>query len=370
MRGALWALWGLGSGCVRRGEGPPPGADMPLDELVESARAWGGLPGVGLAVISGGEVVELAVAGRRRSDDPDPVLAEDAWHLGSDTKAMTATLLAMVVEEGALSWETTLAQAFPEVTVHPELAGVTLWQLLAHQGGMPGDLAALPELWSGLWQPGDPRAQRAWLAAELLARPPAQPPGGACVYSNAGYMIAGAALERATDTPWEALITRRLFEPLGMTGCSFGPPARSRPGPWGHRTEGKALVPVPPTEPGADNPPALGPAGTVSCPLRDWAAFASAHLAGARGDSALLGADSWRRLHTPPAGQDYAGGWVVLERDWARGPALTHSGSNTMFFAVAWLAPGRDEAWLAVTNAAHERAHPALDRLVSATLTR
>jgi D-alanyl-D-alanine carboxypeptidase len=53
----------------------------------------------------------------------------------------------------------------------------------------------------------------------------------------------------------------------------------------------------------------------------------------------LLRAETLAALHTPPAGADYALGWAVTKRPWAPGPILTHNGSNTMWFCVAWLAP-------------------------------
>lgn len=169
---------------------------------------------------------------------------------------------------------------------------------------------------------------------------------GAFAYSNAGYVVLGAAVERATGTSWEELMERRLFGPLGMQGCTFGPPAQDRPGPWGHRDR-----PLPPDDPTADNPVAIGPAGRLSCPLEAWGRFAAAHLAGARGETSLLPPEAWQHLHQPPPGHAYAGGWNVTERDWASGTALTHLGTAGSFFSTAWVAPEEDLALLAVTNA-------------------
>jgi hypothetical protein len=64
----------------------------------------------------------------------------------------------------------------------------------------------------------------------------------------------------------------------------------------------------------------------------------------------LLERATFKKLHTPPRGGDYAGGWIVVERGWAGGRALNHDGSNTMWYASTWLAPARDFATVAVTN--------------------
>ena len=78
-------------------------------------------------------------------------------------------------------------------------------------------------------------------------------------------MIAGAALERATSRRWEDLLREHVFAPLRMTSCGFGPPGSRAliDQPWGHDPAGTAMAPTP----AADNPPGLGPAGTMAPPV-------------------------------------------------------------------------------------------------------
>jgi CubicO group peptidase (beta-lactamase class C family) len=64
----------------------------------------------------------------------------------------------------------------------------------------------------------------------------------------------------------------------------------------------------------------------------------------------LLKPATFRKLHTPAPGEDYAGGWGCYPRPWAKGLALTHSGSNTMWYVVMWFAPARDFAVIVATN--------------------
>ena len=84
--------------------------------------------------------------------------------------------------------------------------------------------------------------------------------------------------------------------------------------------------------------------------IPDWAKFAALHLRGAQGKARLLKTATFRTLHTPPGGGDYAGGWIVVDRPWAGGRAFTHSGSNTMWHCTVWLAPLRDFGTLVATN--------------------
>jgi CubicO group peptidase (beta-lactamase class C family) len=215
------------------------------------------------------------------------------------------------------------------------------------------------DIWSQMWADGAAPDARLKAVRALLARGPAQPPG-TFVYSNAGYMIVGAALERIAGKPWEQILGQEIFIPLGMTSCGFGAPGASEPAsqPWGHRI----LAPISPLDPASDNPPSLGPAGTVHCSLTDWGSFFALHLAAARGETtSLVSAAGFKRLQTPPAGGDYASGWLVVQRPWAGGTALTHSGSNTLWYATVWLAPAKDLAMAVVTNRGDDVAAAAVD---------
>ena len=333
---------------------------------IEAVRAAHDLPGLAAGVVSATDLVALGATGVRRYGDATVVAMNDRWHLGSETKAMTATLTAVLVEDGTVTWETTLPEAFPALAAgfDPAYATVTLEQLLQHRGGLP---TAVPSgIWSSLWSDTRPLPeQRTWFVEQMLAVAPAVPVG-TYEYSNSGYMIVGAALEAATGMQWEALMELRLFAPLAMDECGFGPPAS--PGvvdnPWGHNSGGTAPEPVDPGASGADNPPALGPAGTVHCSMASWARFLAEHIKGARGKSTFLSNGSYTRMHTPPPGGDYALGWSVTDRTWAGGTVLTHAGSNTMFFAVTWVAPNIERAFFAATNIAGSEAPTALDEVM------
>lgn len=69
-------------------------------------------------------------------------------------------------------------------------------------------------------------------------------------------------------------------------------------------------------------------------------------------------------------GQGYALGWGVVQRGWAGGTALTHSGSNTLWYAVVWLTPARNAAFLAATNCGSEAGFRACDAAVGAMITK
>jgi CubicO group peptidase (beta-lactamase class C family) len=200
-----------------------------------------------------------------------------------------------------------------------------------------------------------------------LSRAPAHPPGE-YDYSNLGYMTVGYALERLTGKPWQQQMKEELFLPLQMTSCGFGPPsgADEVAQPWGHAGRRRSTP-----ELRSDNPPALGPAGTVHCSMEDWGRFLALHLRGARGEpTALLGAETLKRLQTPPSSGTYAAGWLVEAPSWAGGPALTHEGSNTYWYATVWIVPEKDTVFVAVANAANPATVTALSEALSLLVER
>jgi CubicO group peptidase (beta-lactamase class C family) len=281
---------------------------------------------------------------------------------------MTATLCAILVEQGKLKWDTTVAEAFPRLKekIHADYHAVTLDQLLTHRSGLPEDREPDPILWPKILALKGPlKEQRLTLVELVLHDKPKTPPRTKFQYSNDGYTIAGAMCEQATGKAWEDLMRELLFKPLGMTTAGFGPPGKADAvdQPWGHeeRFLGLQVKPLAPG-PNADNPAVIGPAGTVHCSIGDWARYAIFHL---KNDPRLLKPETLRKLHTPAAGEDYAYGWLVADREWAGGKTLSHGGSNTFWFADIWLALSRDSAYLAATNRGDKQAFQGCDAAIA-----
>jgi CubicO group peptidase (beta-lactamase class C family) len=343
----------------------------PLADTLEKIRTRHSIPALAAAAVREEKIIAIEAVGFRKADDRVPVTAEDQWHIGSCTKSMTATLAAMLVEDGQIAWTTTIDAVFPELAdaMEPAWQRVTLAHLLTHRAGLP--TAPPDNLWRNAWRAiGTPTEQRREFVQGLLLRRPESAPGEKFTYSNQGYAIAGAMLERATGQPWETLMRERLFTPLGMKSAGFGAPAVADKidQPWGHRLMAGSPMPVSPAGKDSDNPAAIGPGGTVHCSIGDLARYAGWHARSIRTTARILGPASFEKLHTPPPGGDYAMGWRVVSRDWAGGTALTHNGSNTMWYAVMWLAPEKGSAFVAATNVAGKAAEQACDEAVSALI--
>lgn len=323
------------------------GAPAVPGRLVDAARLESGAPAIAAALITS-DSIQVRVSGVRRLGNPDPVRPGDAFHLGSDAKAMLATLIAQEVERGRLRWDTRIGDLLPEVmvTARPEYRDVTLVQLLTHSAGMIqllelSDLQQVPPLSGSL------PAQRRQFAAWALQQPPVAVPGSATFYSNAGFIVAAAILEAATGQRYERLLTHRLLEPLGIT-AEFGWPARTMPdAPWGHADAGGFLVPVSPRAADARIPAYADPAGNISMSTREFARFVQLHLRGLRGEARILQPGTFLELHTPSGA--LAMGWAVA--DLGGRPISYHEGGSGLFYALMIIDPVGDTAAVVVANA-------------------
>ncbi len=313
------------------------------------------LPGVVGAIIHGDQIVALGSTGIRKVGDPAPFLATDTIHLGSDTKAMTAILIGQLIDKKQLTFDSTMRELFPDLAakMNPQMANNTVRNLLDHTAGFPHDVD-----WGALAATHLPLPAQRRLGVEKALSVPPTTPIGEYVYSNVGFLLLGAIIEAKTGQAWEEVMRREIFGPLHMASAGFGAPGT--PGqvdqPWGHTSRDGKLVAEQ-----FDNLPALGPAGTVHCSISDWAKFIAEVMRGAQGHPTLVTAETFKELTTPMPKQSYAGGWLIAERPWAGGLALTHAGSNTRWYCNVWIAPKKDFALLIAMNYGGDEAGKADD---------
>lgn len=321
-------------------------AQSPRDTALALVHDTAGAPALGGMVVGPEGPLWVGALGARRAGSSDEVSAQDRWHLGSNTKAMTAALYGRLVDQGLVAWGATLSALLPEMEMAPAWRETRIEAVMSHTAGLLDDIALGPQ-WLTTSR-ADPRPlvdQRRDLANAMLQVPPSGE-AGAFAYANSNYILLGAVIERVTGKAWEDVMEEQLFLPLGITSGGFGAPAGANP--WGHR-EG---LPVDPETPGSDNPKALGPAGTVHMTLADYSLFLRVFLndgAGWLSPESLAVLSRALGQGTPA----YGGGWLIADgQPWAGGPALTHDGSNTMWYVSTWVAPGVGRAFVAVANTA------------------
>ena len=323
-----------------------------LTEKIKAIQTKSQMPGLQVSVIENGKEIFSYVDGVRAIEREEKVSATDKWHLGSCTKPMTAFLIGRLIDQKKLNWDTHLTEILPKnTTLHPTLKNITVSHLLTHSSGL-ADITA-PEkgaLWAKLFS--DKPHMRERLVKGLFAMPTKFTPGEKEEYSNSGYVVLGRIVEVLTKKSWEEVIQLEVFDRLGMKSCGFGAP---KDAPWGHSVVNGKMTSIAPGI-AADNPPALGPAGTVHCSALDWSKFLALYLNPPQ--ESLVSPSTLEKLKMNVSRESYFtfSSIARLEREWSKGPVFAMSGSNTLNYAYVAIAPALGRIYTINTNSGDERA--------------
>lgn len=194
----------------------PLQAQQLLDELWK-IRTQYQVPGLAFVVVGPQNIIQSGADGYASLADSAPLSLLSAFHLGSNSKAITSLVAHQMVSKGKISWETTVAEVFPEwrQSMQSAYRKVTLADLLSHRGRLPAytdGTSASPWYFCA-----DGPACRQEFSRQILQLKP-QPKVGkkAYQYSNAGYVVASAMLERRGDSlSFENLVSLYANQILG-----------------------------------------------------------------------------------------------------------------------------------------------------------
>ncbi|WP_430867841.1 serine hydrolase domain-containing protein [Demequina aurantiaca] len=326
------------------------------------------LPGAGFVTFDLGGATASAVAGVRRAGGNDPVQIDDGWHIGSVTKAMTATILLRLHDQGVLDLDESVLSGLEgtgwELLIDAQFDRVSIADLLSHRSGMRANPTyALFSRYVLFGEDIDRTNSRAVRQALTEGVGPA----GAYEYSNSGYGIAGLIASHRTGRTWEQLIAEHVVETEHLDPLGFGRPEWHAPAPWGHRRrlDGQGFTEFRITKRGLDLD-AMRPAGDVFLNLDSLAQHGSFHLrqlAGVDGKTtgqAVLSDASAARLYTPVGGPmdprrggSYAMGWNVEDAapEFGGERLLWHNGSDLFSFTMLGLLPESGVGFAYSTNA-------------------
>lgn len=325
----------------------PESLNRSLVDALDSFRTEHGVPAVVGAIVEQDGRMESAAVGTRARNGAALATIDDQWHIGSCGKSMTAVLWACLVEAGLADWGVPVRSLFPDITVSErQWDEVTIDDVLRCTAGVASNppRRQMPNLWESTLAIAE---QRTNAVETILATPPKQP--GRFRYSNLGYTLVGAAIDRVSGSTYEQALGDYVFEPLGMHSVGFGAPAQVR----GHRSRFRlgpvaagAGSAVEPGEVNSDNPPLLTPAGRMHLSIGDWATFQRLFLHGGR---PLISAQSHEYILQIPADPKLpmAMGWVSGE---GLGGSYGMQGSNTLWSATAVINSDMTRTALVVAN--------------------
>jgi CubicO group peptidase (beta-lactamase class C family) len=244
-------------------EGPLKGLD---DYAARAREAWEA-PGVVIAVVRNDSVVLVRGYGVRELGKPDPVDGNTLFAVASTTKAFTAALLGMLVDQDRITWDDPVTKHLPGFQLYDPYASreLTVRDLLTHRSG----LSRADRLWAG----------SGFSREEILRRVRYLKPSWSFRarygYQNVMFLAAGELAGRVMGLTWDDAVRTRIFEPLGM--------ARSRTSTLALRTMENVAIPhegiagrmTPVAWPNYDN---VGGAGAINSSASDMAQWVRLQL--------------------------------------------------------------------------------------------
>lgn len=341
-----------------------------FDPLVDAVVARYHLPGIAVGVIEHGEIVYRRTAGELALGSAQPVTPDALFKIASNSKAMTAALLARLVQQGKLRWDDPVKRWLPAfrmydpwVTEHMQVG-----DLLTHHSGLgegAGDLMLWPE--PNTFTRQDIVAALAYLKPRYSFR-------AGYAYDNLLYVVAGEVAAAAGGAPYETLLRREVFEPLGLSRCQVGTWRRDALAPVAlpHARRGDGFVPLPPSDPTV-HPTTMEAAGGVQCSLDDMLIWARQWLAPTASQLAWLPQAQRDKLWTPytpmPISAQrrawdgtrlyaYGDGWRIADVDGAL--TVSHTGTLSGMYSALYLLPDRSSGFVVLINGDAEDARTVL----------
>ena len=365
--------------CATAAQSAAPGPDRQADydRLVDAVVAYYHLPGLAVGVIEDGKVVYTREVGTLQSGKP--IDADTLFKIASNSKAMTSTLLARLVEEGKLRWNDPVTKYLPGFRMHDPwvTANMQVGDLLVHHSGLPegaGDLMLWPT--PNGFTPQD-------VVHGLQYLKPAYSFRAGYAYDNTLYIVAGQVAAAAGGAPYPTLMRREVFQPLGMTRCQIGTWNRDEVGNVAsphvmHDGHFVAEVPSGPVV----HPATMDSAGGVRCSLNDMLTWAMNWLAPTPKQLAWLSPQQrhaeWtaytpmpisRRKHAWDGTRfwGYGYGWRIGDVDGQM--TVSHTGTLSGMYSAVTLLPFKKSGYVFLINAEADNARSVLNEVLTKHFT-
>lgn len=314
--------------------------------FADSIRIVYGIPEISYAVVDSKSTLEIAALGKHSIDLLDTATLNDRFHIGSNTKAMTAFIIAKYVEKGKLKWTTKFFDVLPEWKENskPEYANITLQDLLSHKAGIQPfqgeNDPTIPDF------KGTNQEKRKQFGQFVLTVEPVKPDEqNPFIYSNAGYTLAALMLEKRTGKSWEQLVDKVFNKDLKLNVKFSWPENQKRKDTWGHSSENGKLIPVPST---VDyHLDYTEPAGDLNIKLKDYIKFIQLNLQGLNGENNYLKTDAYKFIHTGI--ENYSIGWYNIYEN--EKELSVHSGTGAFtYFTIVHIDRIKYKAYIIFTN--------------------
>jgi microsomal dipeptidase-like Zn-dependent dipeptidase/CubicO group peptidase (beta-lactamase class C family)/D-alanyl-D-alanine dipeptidase len=349
-----------------------------FDGIVDAVVARYRLPGIAVGVIEDGVVTHTITRGELVAGSGKPVTADSLFKIASNSKAMTAAVLARLVQAGKLRWDDPVVKHLPGFRLQDDWVtrNITVRDLLVHNSGLPeggGDLMLWPE-------PNE--FSRADILAGLAHIKPAYGFRAGYAYDNTLYIVAGEVAAAVGGASYEELLQREIFAPLGLSRCRAGEFLLAEAGEVAqpHRRQGEGNTPFNPDPPRV---PAIASAaaGGIRCSLGDMLDWSRNWLAPTPAQLEWLGpaqrAQMWAARTPMPISARrrawdrthmlaYAFGFRLADMDGEY--TVSHTGTLSGMYSAMLLLPDRRSGFVLMTNGNGDAARTVLTEALLAEL--
>lgn len=310
-------------------------------------------PQVGIAIVTADSIITMKVWGHHKmgqTGKEDTATLQDYWHLGSNTKAVTGVIAAKLVEQGKIKWTTPFFELFPtwKKDALPAYHNITLEQLLSHRAGIRAYTSGV-EMLTVPKKEGTVADKRKAFSQYVLTQEPVNTENK-FTYSNAGYSLAAAMLEKASDKTWEELVEDIINKQLKLHAGFGWPNLKDEHQPWGHWANMGKIMPVAGNI--EYNLAMSEPAGDLKMTLPDYVRFIQLNLKGLKGDATYLKPATWQYLHSGVEG--YAIGWSHVDQNGKQ--YSEHMGSAGTYLCYTLINVTSGKAIIIVTNEGTQKA--------------
>lgn len=314
-------------------------------KFADSIRKSYAIPEINYAVIDSKKILEIAAIGLHSTQLTDKATLEDRFHMGSNTKALTAFIIAKYVERGKLKWSTKFFDLFPEWKENskPEYHTISLQDLLSHRARIQPfqgeNDPIIPELIGSKQE-----KRKAFGQFVLTLNPTTIDSIHQYNYSNAGYTLATLMIEKISKKSWEELVKKVFNKDLKINIGFSWPENQKHKDTWGHFTENNKLTPVPSnTDYHLDF---TEPAGDLNIKLKDYIKFIQINLEGLKGADNYLKAKTYQFIHNGI--EDYSLGWYNIHEK--RIELSTHSGTAGTYYTLVHIDRTNNKSYIIFTN--------------------
>jgi D-alanyl-D-alanine carboxypeptidase len=319
-----------------------------LDELLKKTLKESKIPGIAVAVCTSDSILyynALGVIkiGEKQNINPD----ESYFHLGDNAKAFTALWAAILVENGKIKWNSKIADIFPEWAnkIHKSFDSTTLSDLLAHRTGLPA-LMEEKECKPYLKLKGTVVEKRIEFSKKILQQKPKTiEKDQVYSYSNAGYLVATAMLERVSEMDWETAIKNDIGQKLNID-IKTGWPAKISVGqPLGHAYINDKFMPQEMDKP-VSTLDFMSPAIDISIKIKDYGIFLQQFLKGLYSSNVNL-LSSLNYDYLLKGKPVYSMGWMFFDKELT----ISHEGTQGTFYVYTAISLKKNVALTFVSNA-------------------